>query len=465
MSPAAGRGAVASAGGLWTRRLGAVAAVLAVVAITGCKADESTPPPSTFGTNSPWLGTFTAVGLPTPVNSLTALDCPSAKRCWAVGSTVGGGGAPNGAAVIASPDGGVNWTPQVIPPTVGYLSGVACSDVTHCTAVGQTSQATSGQAVIITTTDGGAQWAQVAAPPGVLDLTAVSCQTSGWCLAVGMVGAGPVALVSATSGASWVQQGVLPATMSGATAISCVGDQHCWVTGQTAVASDHVVGALVVTTDGGTTWATVPTPPGIGSLNGISCLSGSPTGSGALPVPSTTSTVPPTTAPGTAPTTTAAPGTGSTPVPPATSTTTTTAPPPTTAPVPPTTTTPIVGVPGVRCTVVGTTADTLNGARIGHGLIFTTDNGGATWSNQAVAPTSASLTGVSCTAIGTCVTVGSSVLSAPQAGLVVVTGSPSRPWKSASAVGSPQPLTAVSCTSVSRCVVVGEAISEHLAGG
>ncbi len=438
------------------RRLGPVAiTVVSVLVVTGCTTPtESAPPPSTFGTDSPWLGTLTAAALPAPVNSLTSLDCASATRCWAVGSTVGGGGAPNGAAVVATTDGGVRWTAQVIPPTAGYLSGIACSDVLHCTAVGQATQASVGEAVIITTVDGGLQWTQVPAPPAILDLSAVSCLAGGWCMAVGAAASGSVALISTTSGVTWVQAGALPPVMSGATFISCTGVQRCWVTGHTAVASDHVVGALALTTDGGSNWATVPMPPGSGYLNGVSCLTGSPTGSGAFPVPATTPTTAPPVAAGSSPTSS----------PTATAPTTTAAPTPTTAP-PTTSTTPTVGVPGVRCLVVGTTADTLNGARIGHGLLFTTDNGGATWSSQTVTPQSASLTGVSCTAINTCVAVGSSVLAAPQAGLMIVSGSPADPWKSPSVVGAPQPLTAVSCTSTSRCVAVGESISEHLAGG
>ena len=438
------------------------AAAFIILGVAGCTTPEAAPPPSTFGTNSPWLGTFTAVALPSPVNSLDALDCTSGSRCWAVGSTVGGGGAPNGAAVIGTADGGVRWTPQVIPPTVGSLSGIACSDALRCTAVGQASQVSASQAVIITTVDGGTQWTQVPAPATVLDLTAVSCLADGWCMAVGSTAAGTVALVSTTSGAAWTQVGALPTAMSGATFVSCTDSQQCWVTGHTAVPSARVVGALALTTNGGANWAAVPTPAGIGYLNGVSCLSGSPTGSGALPVPSTTTTTPPPTAPETASST--APGSPTSAQP----TTTTTTPPTTTTTVPPTTTVPavpIVGVPGARCTVVGTTADTLNGARIGHGVMLTTDNGGATWSRQTVLATSASLTGVSCTAIGTCVAVGTTVITAPQAGMVMVSGSPTRPWRSPSVVGSAQPLTAVSCISTSRCVAVGESISEHLAGG
>ena len=336
-----------------TRPWAAAFAIAVGLTVTACANSSNTAPPPTFGVDSPWLGMFTAVGLPAPVNSLSALDCVNATRCWAVGSTVGSGGAPNGAAVIATTDGGVRWAPQVIPPTVGYLSAVGCNNGGHCTAVGQAGQAAGGDAVIVTTADGGAHWTQVPAPAGILDLTAVSCHPDGWCLAVGSSATGSVALVSATSGASWVQTGALPPSLSGASAISCTGDQRCWVTGHDTVALDHVAGALALTTDGGANWATVATPTGIGSLNGISCISGSPTGSGALPVPSTTTTTPPPTTGTTAavPSGSSAATTSSADAP--TTTTTTTAPPPTST----TTTAPIVGIPGVRCTVVGTTAD------------------------------------------------------------------------------------------------------------
>jgi hypothetical protein len=97
--------------------------------------------------------------------------------------------------------------------------------------------------------------------------------------------------------------------------------------------------------------------------------------------------------------------------------------------------------------------------------MFTTDNGGATWTNQTVLVTDASLNDVSCTAIGTCVAVGSSTVAVPEAGVVMVSGSPSAPWKRPSSIGFPQPLTAVSCVSATHCVVVGESIIEHLVGG
>ncbi len=197
------------------------------------------------------MGSFASVALPAPVNSLTALECVNAMRCWAVGSTVGVGGAPNGAAIITTADGGVRWSTQVIPPTVGYLSAIACSDPRHCTAVGQAGQTSDGQSVVIATSDAGGSWTQAQTPPGIVDVTAVSCQPDRRCLAIGSTAAGGVALVSTSAGSTWTMQGALPSNITGANDISCSNDQTCWVTAQTVLNPDHVSGAIAVTTDGG----------------------------------------------------------------------------------------------------------------------------------------------------------------------------------------------------------------------
>lgn len=136
--------------------------------------------------------------------------------------------------------------------------------------------------------------------------------------------------------------------------------------------------------------------------------------------------------------------------PPAASTTTTTAP---------------AGLGGAWCVAVGTTASTISGTRTGHGVVLTTTDGGASWSSQPVSPTSATLMGVSCTAVNSCVAVGSAVALASEAGLSILTGPVGHPWRKAAAVASPQALTAVSCISQSRCVLVGESISQRLATG
>ncbi len=406
---------------------------LLVGACTASPSPGGSSSTATIAAGSPWLGTFTSVGLPPPVNALTGLDCVTASACWAVGSTIGSAGSAVGAAVIATTDGGGTWVRQSVPATVGYLSGIACSDTRQCTAVGQAGTGTDG--VIIATTDGGSTWTQLPAPSGTSDITAVTCGTDRRCMAIASGTAGTTALVSTSPTSPWATTGTLPAAISGATDLSCPDDRHCWVTAHTMADVGHVAGVVVVTSNGGTTWATLPTPPGVGYLNGVSCLHGPTDGSGALPFTSTSTT---------------SSLTAATPV-------------ATTVPTPATTTTPAVA--GVRCVVVGTTATAVNGVRTGHGVILLTSNGGATWANQSVTATAAALMDVSCTAIGTCVTVGSSVALSAQAGVTLFTGPATSPWKQEAVVGSPQPLTGVSCVSLSRCVAVGESISEHLTGG
>jgi len=311
--------------------------------------------------------------------------------------------------------------------------------------VGQASQTSNGQGVIITTSNGGATWSVSPTPPDILDVTAVACRPDRRCMAIGTVATGVVALVSASSNSGWVQRASLPSGVSGASAISCPDDRHCWVTAHTPVDVDHIAGTVVVTTDGGAAWATLPIPRGTGYLNGVSCLDRAGTGDAALPF------TPPTTTPTPVPT---APGTGAPPA-------------PTTTPgvVGGTTPTSPAGVAGVHCVVVGTTATTLSSSRTGHGLVLTTSTGGAGWSSQPVPAVAAALLDVACPSADACVAVGSSATTSGQAGVVVLTGSSDHPWRPALVVGSAQPLSAVRCSSTSRCVLVGESLSEHLVGG
>lgn len=420
---------VGTSGGVrYRRRWGAVAStvplVLTLAACTSSPGAGGTGPPSTYAAGSPWVGTFTAAGLPSPVNSLTSVDCATASHCWAVGETVGVGGAPNGAAVVSTTDGGAQWKTQVIPPTVGYLSGVSCTSQRQCAAVGETAQ-TSDQGSIIATADGGATWNPVPIPPGVLDVTALTCEADGHCLAIGSTMTAEVALVSTSAGATWTQEGALPGNLSGARGVSCTDDQDCWVTARTMANLDQASGAVALTTDGGASWAALAVPSGIGILNGLSCIAGSTAGTGVVS------------------TTTTAPGS------------------PTAAS--PTTTTPTPGVAGADCVVVGTTSTSLDATRSGRGIVLTTANGGASWVAEPVTATASALMGVSCTAVGSCLAVGSSVATIPQGGLVILTGSSEQPWQRASVVPSAQPLAAVSCWSTSQCVAVGESISAYLA--
>lgn len=428
--------------------------VVAVLCVAGCtkvssstgtsRPTATTSSASTFVSGSPWSGSLVPVALPLPVNSAAAVTCATASDCWAVGSTVGSDGAPNGAAIIATNNGGMTWTVQAVPATVGFLSAIACSTRRQCVAMGQ-GQGTQG--VAITTVNGGTTWLQTTLPTAVTDVTAVTCQAGVQCMAVGSTDAGDVALTSSGASSPWTQVGSLPTGIEGVRSISCVGATDCWATGYTLLNADHVSGQVVQTATGGTSWLTLPVPQAAGYLNGVSCVVGPVDQAGALP----TTTVAP------APTTTGVTAVGSAPststtVPAPTSTTTSTVPAPAGA-----------GDAGVRCAVVGTTSATVVGIRSGRALIFTTDNGGATWSEQTVSATAASLLGVSCTAVHTCLSVGNTTAATTPAGLLVFTGSTDRPWSRPTVLTQPQSLTGVTCVSTTQCVVVGESVTDHLA--
>ena len=392
-----------------TRRvLSMVAATVTLGATTAC--GGSTGSPSTGSATGPseslgpWQGALTTTTLPAPVQTLRAVACATAQRCWAVGSTLATSSAPAGPALVATTDGGATWAVLTLPPTVGYLSGVACTSARSCTAVGQVGVTGVGPGAILTTTNG-TTWTLQVAPVGTTDITAVDCRTGGRCTALGVVSGVVTTLIPSHAG-TWVATGRLPAPASVATALSCTDATHCWATAAQSVDVGHVIGAIDVTSDGGTTWAPQHVPVGTGALQGIDCTPG---------------------------TDTARTATGA----------------------------------DASCTAVGTTATVLGGARTGQGVVLTTANGGGRWAAAPITATSADLLGVSCTA-GSCVAVGTTENTAPQAGVVVLTataGASGGIWRRAVAAPVALPLTAVACLSLSACVMVGESVTAHLAAG
>jgi len=358
---------------------------------------------------APFRGGLTTVTLPAGIQSLRGVACPSANRCWAVGTTLGTARAPASAAVLTTTTGGASWRVQSIPPTVGYLAGIACPTTRACTAVGQVGTDGAGPGAILSTVNAGTTWVLQSLPTGSTDVTAVDCLPAGPCAALADVAGRVTALGPGAPGAPWVARGELPATVASATALACTDARHCWATVLSPVDVGHVAGSVAGTADGGATWALQAVPSGTGALEGIDCTRP------AVPDTSTTS----------------------------------------------------AAMAHVDCTAVGTTATGTGATRSGQGLVLTTVDGGAAWIQTPVTATSAALFAVSCGA-GPCVAVGTTVASAPQAGVVVVGGSPGAPpseWRRAVVVGVPLPLAGVSCRSLSSCVMVGESVSAHLGAG
>ena len=104
---------------------------------------------------------------------------------WAVGA---------GGVILHTTDGGGTWVSQSSGVLTG-LSGVAFADASHGWAVG-------ASGVILATTDGGATWTKQTSP-FVADLGAVACTSADDGCAVG---AGGVILATTDGGATWTKQ-------------------------------------------------------------------------------------------------------------------------------------------------------------------------------------------------------------------------------------------------------------------
>jgi hypothetical protein len=122
-----------------------------------------------------------------PAGPLSAVSCPSAKACIAVGWAFGSSGAHVG---LAERWDGASWTAQIPPnpqgTTASGLSGVSCTSATACTAVGGYDSST-GTSLTLAERWNGTSWRIQTPVFGVINsgLAAVSCPTATTCVAVG----------------------------------------------------------------------------------------------------------------------------------------------------------------------------------------------------------------------------------------------------------------------------------------
>jgi len=249
-----------------------------VVALSSCASGRSAPSGArVLGQPS---ATTLVVGQPAPegTGQLGAVSCPTARRCWAVG--VAGPNpspAPGGATVIvATADGGTSWkAQQVTGGSTPQLSAIACPSSTQCMAVGSNGSSLPGSGVVVTTSDAGRTWSPATAPANVLAIDSVACASPADCTAIVNSGTSTWSAHSHDFGASWQQEGELPASLQPGDDLTCVPGGTCLVPGYIPSASGHGQGAVAVSSDGGQTWvlATVPTTAGV--LQSVACLSAS----------------------------------------------------------------------------------------------------------------------------------------------------------------------------------------------
>jgi photosystem II stability/assembly factor-like uncharacterized protein len=204
------------------------------------------------------------VGQPAPAGTgdLAAVSCADARHCWAVGRAA--------TAIAATANGGLTWTAQHVDAgTAPDLSGISCPTKSDCMAVGSSGSVTSA-GIVLTTRDGGASWDEATVPTGAFGISSVECAAVDDCT---VILSGGLALLSAHSsdfGQTWHTEGELPGGFQSAGGLSCAGGT-CLVPGYTPTTTGHGQGAVVVSTDDGHTWAAADVPAGQGLLQGTAC--------------------------------------------------------------------------------------------------------------------------------------------------------------------------------------------------
>ena len=184
---------------------------------------------------------------------------------WAVGGT------PTEAVALRTVDGGQHWSIGTLPPGItGTLNGVAFADTRSGWAVGHltgTGPANAAGGFVLATDDGGATWRSQPLPADIGRLTqiAVVDTTHAWAAGVAFNG-NPVLVATTDGGATWDRQAIPEGVVRDLRDVAFVDRRHGWAVGASTTAAPpndiSGVGVVLVTSDGGATWAHQATTAG-----------------------------------------------------------------------------------------------------------------------------------------------------------------------------------------------------------
>ncbi len=195
--------------------------------------------------------------------AIADIQCPSATACVAVGNEIRADGTPVGL-VIATSDGGQSWVDRPVPALAKALTSVSCGTVLHCVAVGVGTGPYPVPPVVIVSGDGGTTWSAATLPADLFIVGAVRCWSQLGCVmnAESSPGAGEQLsgslLVSADGGMTWAASKTWTDSFLGG--IDCTRDGGCLAIVQPSVAPS--VQQLFASADGGTTWRPSSLPGG-----------------------------------------------------------------------------------------------------------------------------------------------------------------------------------------------------------
>lgn len=236
---------------------------------------------------------------PTTAHSsyLSAISCPTASVCVAVGAYETDLDSASGrltggslqALAVRTTNGGKTWVPVGLPVVDARLLAVSCWSAAQCVAVGATQVTSRGSwwdaSAVVVRIDGGTGTRVAAVPSGAKALDAVSCPSATTCIAaggaskIGTLVLQPDVVVSHDGGASWASA-ALPITQGQLESLSCSSTLHCvalgarsYIAGSANFSEDRSMPVGLMSSDGGLSWEVATVPGGSGGPSAINCQS------------------------------------------------------------------------------------------------------------------------------------------------------------------------------------------------
>jgi hypothetical protein len=208
--------------------------------------------------------TWTTRAVPSGVNTLNDVVCPSATHCYAVG----GYGTSGLGAVIGSSDGGDHWRPLMRTPEGVQLSAIACPTPSRCVVAGEMdAPGTTEQPKTFLTTDYGARWSKEALPK-VGGVDGAACASVNVCLVIGY---GEGIARTTNGGRTWVMEKT-PRRFAVIDSVACPTRSFCILGGSGASSGSPAASVDSVSQDAGATWSRAVVVAGPVNLNGGSVI-------------------------------------------------------------------------------------------------------------------------------------------------------------------------------------------------
>ena len=217
-------------------------------------------------------GTWSVLGLPGPAStfpSFTAVTCPSATLCFAVGAAEATGTTTFSSSALVDEWSGGTWTTVAsVPQPSGsglynVMTAISCPSATACLAVGLSQPAGSGSTPPTSVADAwnGTAWSSIAPSPSGQGLSAVGCATTTTCF---LAGSGTLLEWNGSTFTSMTLPGN-PDVMG----LDCPSASACYALGINASSATN---STSLDLWDGTSWSEIPTPNGAGTINALTGL-------------------------------------------------------------------------------------------------------------------------------------------------------------------------------------------------